>query len=265
MKKALLFLSIFLIISISITAQTDVLTVEDNTVTINGIIDLAKMDGDGNTTPRTFQSVTNTILINADVISDASTALGPEIELYTQILLVNIGETAKLTGVPVINEILPKESIQLLKISDTEWVMVGALPPSGIWPVGTTYTQYPGMKSPIELGLPGEWNYNHIDYGGSFFRAEGGNAIAFSVDGNDQAQGDAMRNITGTFTPGVASSHSGFNNGPFYNAGNHNHSESGNSSNGIRIGFDLSRIAGFPLANEFRPINQTIRIWERTN
>ena len=47
------------------------------------------------------------------------------------------------------------------------------------WPVGVTYTQYPGQKSPNEL-----WSqystWEELDYGGAFFRAEGGNASQFN-------------------------------------------------------------------------------------
>lgn len=46
------------------------------------------------------------------------------------------------------------------------------------WPVGSVYTQYPGQKSPNEL-----WSqystWEELDYGGTFFRASGGNADTF--------------------------------------------------------------------------------------
>ena len=44
-----------------------------------------------------------------------------------------------------------------------------------IWPVGVTYPQYPGQKSPMDLW--GEFStWEKIDYEGAFFRAAGGNA-----------------------------------------------------------------------------------------
>ena len=47
-----------------------------------------------------------------------------------------------------------------------------------IWPVGVTYTQYPGQKSPIEMW--GEFStWEVVKYGGAFFRTEGGNAKDF--------------------------------------------------------------------------------------
>lgn len=46
------------------------------------------------------------------------------------------------------------------------------------YPIGVTYTQYPGQKSPNELwGQYSTWK--ELNYGGAFFRSEGGNADAF--------------------------------------------------------------------------------------
>lgn len=46
------------------------------------------------------------------------------------------------------------------------------------WPIGVTYTQYPGQKDPNELwGQYSTWE--ELNYGGAFFRAKGGNASAF--------------------------------------------------------------------------------------
>lgn len=48
------------------------------------------------------------------------------------------------------------------------------------WPIGVTYTQYPGQKSPNQLwGQYSTWE--ELDYGGAFFRANGGNASAFEA------------------------------------------------------------------------------------
>ena len=48
------------------------------------------------------------------------------------------------------------------------------------WPVGVTYTQYPGQKSPNEL-----WSqystWEELNYGGAFFRSAGGNASSFEA------------------------------------------------------------------------------------
>lgn len=51
-----------------------------------------------------------------------------------------------------------------------------------IHPIGETYTQYPEQIDPVTLynqgGVQSTWIL--LDYGGAFFRAEGGNALAFN-------------------------------------------------------------------------------------
>lgn len=48
------------------------------------------------------------------------------------------------------------------------------------WPIGVTYTQYPGQKDPNELwGAYSTWV--ELNYGGAFFRTSGGNASAFNA------------------------------------------------------------------------------------
>lgn len=48
------------------------------------------------------------------------------------------------------------------------------------WPIGVTYPQYPGCKSPNELwGQYSTWV--ELDFGGAFFRSNGGNASAFEA------------------------------------------------------------------------------------
>lgn len=49
------------------------------------------------------------------------------------------------------------------------------------YPIGCTYTQYPMQKSPMQLwGTISTWEV--INYGGAFFRAEGGNAMTFDAN-----------------------------------------------------------------------------------
>lgn len=46
------------------------------------------------------------------------------------------------------------------------------------WPIGVTYTQYPGQKDPNQLwGQYSTWE--ELNYGGAFFRSNGGNADVF--------------------------------------------------------------------------------------
>lgn len=46
-------------------------------------------------------------------------------------------------------------------------------------PIGSTYTQYPMQPNPNDLFGLTTWEV--INYGGAFFRAEGGNALAFET------------------------------------------------------------------------------------
>ena len=47
-------------------------------------------------------------------------------------------------------------------------------------PIGSTYTQYPGQQNPNQLwGTYSTWI--ELDYGGAFFREDGGNALAFET------------------------------------------------------------------------------------
>lgn len=51
------------------------------------------------------------------------------------------------------------------------------------WPIGVTYPQYPGCKSPNELwGQYSTWV--ELDFGGAFFRSSGGNASSFEATKN---------------------------------------------------------------------------------
>lgn len=110
-------------------------------------------------------------------------------------------------------------------------------------PVGFVYTQYPGKGSPLTLGLPGTWTNISSDFAGNFFRAEGGNASAFESG----TQSDQNKAHTHTIdyvddnTSG-AEDHPSILDNRAYLAG------STGSSGGA----------------EARPVNETVRIWERT-
>ncbi|RLD58466.1 MAG: hypothetical protein DRJ01_12540, partial [Bacteroidetes bacterium] len=71
-----------------------------------------------------------------------------------------------------------------------------ANPPSFALPIGFIYFQMPGKSSPTTLGFSGTWSNISTSWPGDFLRIEGGNASTFASG----QQGDAIRNITGTFT-----------------------------------------------------------------
>lgn len=123
------------------------------------------------------------------------------------------------------------------------------------FPVGMTYTQYPDKPGPGEMGWLGTWTNVSAEYAGDFFRAEGGNALAFeSGEQSDAFQGH-RHNVT------IREGDSGGNDGPGRLRRAHDtspvtHYSGDPTSDGVN---------GTPrTANETRPVNKTIRIWERT-
>lgn len=60
------------------------------------------------------------------------------------------------------------------------------------FPVGATYPQYPGQKSPGTLWKGTSWE--PLSYGGAFFRSEGGRAGSFAAEGQSPVlQGGAIQ------------------------------------------------------------------------
>ncbi len=139
------------------------------------------------------------------------------------------------------------------------------------------YIQWPGMPSPLEdtsLHFEG-YSWYEVNYDGNFFRAKGRNAKAFSskkltkeqIKNGDyifqeDEQGDAIRNITGTFgTQGNSISNDA--DGAFYPK------RRGHVDNGFseltywlnEVGLDLSKIEGLPTAEENRSRNLTFAFW----
>ena len=149
--------------------------------------------------------------------------------------------------------------------SGTAWVAAGRTPP-----VGTIYIQFAGKTAPGTL-YGGTWTDVSATYAGCFFRAAGGSASAFA-SGNQAANLSAH---THTFTTSTAGAHQhslpfqGMNYGagalpkpgvvdidsgtysPIITGVSGGHSHTG-TSNSTGSGTDL------------RPLNQTIKVWERT-
>lgn len=121
-------------------------------------------------------------------------------------------------------------------------------------PIGFVYWQLPGKSAPGDLYPGTTWSNISASFAGDFFRAEGGQANSFG----SAEQGDAIRNITGSFsvwdTYGRAS-------GAFTatTVSSNRPGAAGNSS--TEKYFDASLVV--PTATENRPKNRTIRIWER--
>ena len=93
--------------------------------------------------------------------------------------------------------------------------------------------------------------HNVPDYRGVFLRGLGGNSANLGI-----LQGDAIRNITGTFGY-FADRHGISTNGSFYVAQQRGGSHGDTSGSNWLIGFDASRIV--PTSNENRPINKAVK------
>ena len=139
------------------------------------------------------------------------------------------------------------------------------------------YLQMPGMPSPLEdtsMHYEG-YSWYEVNYDGNFFRTKGRNAKAFSAKKltkeniengtyifQDDEQGDAIRNITGTFgTQGNDISNSA--DGAFYPK-RRGHTERGYSEYTYwlnEVGLDFSKIEGLPIAEENRSRNLTFAFW----
>jgi hypothetical protein len=169
-----------------------------------------------------------------------------------------------------------------------------------VWPVGITYTQYPGKQNPTELGLPGTWTNISSEFAGDFFRAEGVNALAF--EGGQQGEATAVNGLS--LSTDGSHSHSGSTNSDthhhdmFLNNGASTSQLSNNSQYAAAFGF-VEETRYYQMAThssgtwvgrtrddahshslsinsngghshtvsgdtETRPVNRTIRIWERT-
>jgi hypothetical protein len=127
------------------------------------------------------------------------------------------------------------------------------------FPIGKQEIQFPGMAAPSDL-YGGTWTLRFSNEG-VFWRSEGGNASAF---GTTAAQGDAMRNLTGSFPMLANTAFTGQDAGalkavPFsttYGVA------SGVGGTGVFATLDAS--LQVPTAAEFRPRNRTFRVWEKT-
>ncbi len=131
-----------------------------------------------------------------------------------------------------------------------------------VMPIGTKYVLLPGEKSPEELWPFCNWENVSGNWAGDFFRVEGGNALPFG----DEEQEDTIRNITGK-TGGsslMATSNATGGIGAIYLVDGGSSPSAGSGSMSYHnVGFDAS--LAVPTSNENRPINRTIQIWQITS
>jgi hypothetical protein len=119
------------------------------------------------------------------------------------------------------------------------------------WPVGCYYTQYPATPTPQSL-IGGTWSNVSSIYAGLFFRAEGGNAGAFNTSGVTTQAQDIQPHNHIQYTGGVDDQNFTDSLGQY---------PPGDTSNGPR---NTGLVTGTTGGIETRPVNTTIRIWQRT-
>ncbi len=138
-------------------------------------------------------------------------------------------------------------------------------------PVGFIYTQLPNKQSPSELGLVGTWTNISSSFAGNFFRVEGGNASIFeSGEQADKFQGHRMTLYADVDTAGDNANPS--NRNIAFNAGTsyvYKDSTGGGANGAMFPGgvrdFITDGTNGTPRTGiETNPVNETIRLWERT-
>lgn len=132
-------------------------------------------------------------------------------------------------------------------------------------PIGFVYIQFPGMSLPSNL-MMGTWSNISSNFAGDFFRAEGGNALAF--EGGEQPSANLLHTHGNGSTGGMS--------------GNDPHAHSnGMASMSVSSASGSQRATPPPASNtgstsiahthsiassgenESRPVNKAIRIWQR--
>lgn len=101
------------------------------------------------------------------------------------------------------------------------------------------------------------------DYQGVFLRGHGSQVsthygtVTHTSAGLGELQGDAIRNISGTFGGHIVGWRGGWGNGPFYSwKANDRAASGGEWGSGTSWGLDASRVV--PVADENRPVNRSV-------
>lgn len=137
---------------------------------------------------------------------------------------------------------------------------------SGMWcpfPVGAVYTQYPNCESPTDLWAGTQWQ--KLNYGGAFFRADGGAAVKFNA--GVQPQATAVNGLKmSTITQSHSHQFTDDKNSPMSFSPYHNWSGNGTGKGGYANTSTVTQSHSHSLSGdtETRPVNYTIQIWKRT-
>lgn len=143
----------------------------------------------------------------------------------------------------------------------TESLTVTGRYPKGTLPVGTVYVQYPNQSEPASI-FGGTWSNISSQYAGRFFRAEGGNAVAF---GSGQAEGLPYMVHEHTYSAVGRYGMNGTNiSTPAWGSGDRTRGAAYASINTTNYK-DVSGSGLYGKSTHVTPENMTIRIWKRIN
>ena len=163
-------------------------------------------------------------------------------------------------------------------LSSTDYTIYADGQMGGCPPINATYVQYPQCKSPQEIWFTATWEV--VNYGGAFFRAEGGNANAFNGDKQGQSiqSHDHSFSWSGSHSHGITDPghrhvyelgeddggtvHGGERTERYYGMDSTSSEKTGISINSATV--SISTTTGSAGGEETRPSNYTIRIWKRT-
>lgn len=129
-------------------------------------------------------------------------------------------------------------------------------------PIGSYYIQFPKFSDPNALynknNVISAWSI--VDFGGAFFRAEGGDFASAYGSGLQKAALPNIKGGAGSFEYPLTAT--GPFKGEFYNTG---HSNTGSSGGRGALEFDANNCNKiYGRREEVAPENYTIRIWKRT-
>lgn len=191
-----------------------------------------------------------------EVLLSAETTTEEDIKQRTATINVyKSGDTRPRASIKVLCSNVNKESSGVPIGTIIAWASKTMPTDGGIWLVcnGQSTAAYPKLKAIVGNNVP--------NYQGVFLRGYGSQTsthygtVTHSSAGLGELQGDAIRNVTGSFPMGV-DSWTGYE-GVFYQGNHANHlvgDDDGYKSYSTYI--DLSR--GTPTANENRPINKAV-------
>lgn len=136
---------------------------------------------------------------------------------------------------------------------------------SAAFPIGFVYTQYPGKESPVDQGWLGTWTNISSEFAGDFFRSEGGDASTFESGEQLESTIDSDTHNHLWYDYQGTSSIFGFARDLTIDVDSFSSDGSRKQISNINDNYTNNDTHTHEFdEGELRPVNHTIRIWERT-